>query len=243
MKTGADVELRGFHVGTVTSVQLRYDAATGSLSTPVQIVLEPAQLGIAGANPLVDGDWRPSVNGMLERLVGDGLRARLAQNPPLIGSRKVMLDFVKGAPAAALVREGGALVIPSVESADIDDMTSKADQIITKINELPIRETGDKVRSVVARVDALAASPRIDDSLRHIDRAIAQIDHTLSQVTPQIAPLVAQLRTLNGDATRQNDRPSALRELSDAARSIRVLADYLDRHPEALIRCKHGDEQ
>jgi paraquat-inducible protein B len=29
-----------------------------------------------------------------------------------------------------------------------------------------------------------------------------------------------------------------LRELSDAARSLRVLADYLERHPEALLRGK-----
>ena len=31
-----------------------------------------------------------------------------------------------------------------------------------------------------------------------------------------------------------------LKELSDAARSIRIWADYLERHPEALIRGKGG---
>lgn len=76
-------------------------------------------------------------------------------------------------------------------------------------------------------------------------------------MTPQIAPLVAQLRqtansadqavaaanrTLGGDATGQNDLPAALRELTDTARSIRALADYLDRHPEALIRGKQEEK-
>jgi paraquat-inducible protein B len=32
-----------------------------------------------------------------------------------------------------------------------------------------------------------------------------------------------------------------LRELSRAARSVRVLADYLERHPESLIRGKKGE--
>jgi paraquat-inducible protein B len=32
-----------------------------------------------------------------------------------------------------------------------------------------------------------------------------------------------------------------LKEGSGAARSLRVLADYLERHPEALIRCKTGE--
>ena len=258
LKTGADVELRGFHVGTVMSVRLQYDAASGALTTPVQIALEPQQLGIVGAAPPANGDWRPAVDDMLRRLIGTGLRARLSQDPPLVGASKVKLDFVQGAPPETLADDDGMLVIPGVESADIDDMTAKADQIITKINALPIRETGDKVRSTVAHIDKLVASPRIDDSLKHIDRSVAQIDSTLAQVSPQIGPLVAQLREtansadeaaaaasrmVNGDATRQNDLPGALRELTDAARSIRVLADYLDRHPEALIRGKKGGEQ
>ena len=33
---------------------------------------------------------------------------------------------------------------------------------------------------------------------------------------------------------------TTLKELSAAARSIRVWADYLERHPEALLRGKGG---
>jgi paraquat-inducible protein B len=34
---------------------------------------------------------------------------------------------------------------------------------------------------------------------------------------------------------------STLQEVSRAARSFRVLADYLERHPEALLRGKKGE--
>ena len=34
------------------------------------------------------------------------------------------------------------------------------------------------------------------------------------------------------------DLPSAIRQLTEAARSIRSLTDYLSRHPEALLRGK-----
>ena len=34
---------------------------------------------------------------------------------------------------------------------------------------------------------------------------------------------------------------STLQEVSGAARSLRVLADYLQRHPEALLRGKEGE--
>jgi paraquat-inducible protein B len=34
---------------------------------------------------------------------------------------------------------------------------------------------------------------------------------------------------------------STLQEVSRAARSLRVLADYLERHPDALLRGKPGE--
>jgi paraquat-inducible protein B len=259
LQPGAEVDLRGFAVGTVTSVRLSYDDRTGALSTPVQIALDPAQLGITGAPPPANGDWRPLVDRMLARLVGEGLRARLSQDPPLVGPGKIKLDFVPGAQAKTaretLASDGGLPVIPGVAGADIDAMTASANDIIKKLDALPIKETGDHVRSIAAHVNAISSSPQIRDSLEHIDRSVAQIDRTLAQVSPQIGPLVAQLRatadaadrtvaaanrTLGADASSQNDLPATLNELSDTARSVRALADYLDRHPEALL---HGKAQ
>jgi paraquat-inducible protein B len=46
--------------------------------------------------------------------------------------------------------------------------------------------------------------------------------------------LVARDSVLNQEIRR------TLRELSAAARSIRGMADYLERHPEALIKGKGG---
>jgi paraquat-inducible protein B len=255
LKDGAAVELRGFRVGTVTSVRLNYNSNTGTLSTPVQLALDPSSLGIGAPRP--NGDWRPLVDDMLKRLITQGLRARLAQDPPLVGPSKVSLDFVTGVPGAALTDENGTPLIPSTSSSNIDAMTAKADQVIQKIDDLPIKDIGEQVRSIAAHVNAISSSPQIKDSLTHIDRSVAQIDRTLQQVSPQISPLVAQLRqtansadqavaaanrTLGGNATSQDDLPAALRELTDTARSIRALADYLDRHPEALIRGKQEEK-
>jgi paraquat-inducible protein B len=34
------------------------------------------------------------------------------------------------------------------------------------------------------------------------------------------------------------DLPKAIKELGNAARSMRILSDYLEQHPEALLRGK-----
>jgi paraquat-inducible protein B len=45
-------------------------------------------------------------------------------------------------------------------------------------------------------------------------------------------------RLIRNDSPLQNELVKALRELSAAARSIRIMSEYLERHPEALLRGK-----
>lgn len=45
-------------------------------------------------------------------------------------------------------------------------------------------------------------------------------------------------QTLSADAPLQQDLREALREMGRAAQALRTLGDYLERHPEALIRGK-----
>jgi paraquat-inducible protein B len=45
------------------------------------------------------------------------------------------------------------------------------------------------------------------------------------------------------NSVQRQELDTVLRELSRTARSLRVLADYLDRHPEALIRGKSGESK
>ncbi len=260
LKPGAEVELRGFRVGQVTGFKLGYDARTGALATPVTIELEPARLDIEGAAP-VEGDWRPVVDAMLRRLIARGLRASLSQDPPVVGGREVKLDFVSNTPPAALIVRGGEVEIPATSSGDIASIERKADQAMTKVNAIlakanaiPIEQIGDNVKAITGRIKALIDKPQINDTINHVDSTVAQVDQTVHQVAPQVGPLVAKLhqiadeadttvatanKLIGGDPESQNsDLPSALHELTDTARSIRALADELDRHPEALIKGK-----
>jgi paraquat-inducible protein B len=43
------------------------------------------------------------------------------------------------------------------------------------------------------------------------------------------------------NAPAQQDLRDALQEITRAARALRVLADYLEQHPDSLIRGKTGE--
>jgi|MudIll2142460700_1097286.scaffolds.fasta_scaffold05588_5 paraquat-inducible protein B len=89
-------------------------------------------------------------------------------------------------------------------------------------------ETVPAVNQLVGQVRQLAASfERTSDSVRLAVEQIRQLATTADAAVQDRQPLLYQINT-------------SLQEVSGAARSFRALADYLDRHPEALLFGKSG---
>jgi paraquat-inducible protein B len=107
---------------------------------------------------------------------------------------------------------------------------------------LPLEAIGDDLRKALVS---------LDQTLKDASKAVNSID---ADVTPGLkstldglrGTIAAADRTLNNtdatlvgkDAPAQQDLRDALQEIARAARSLRVLTDYLERHPESLIRGK-----
>jgi len=96
----------------------------------------------------------------------------------------------------------------------------------------------------------------MDEGVAHVARTLAEVDQILAQIQPQVGPLLAKLneaadqvsgiaqsahQLLGSEDSGDGNLSEAIGQLDQAARSIRTLADYLDRHPEALIRGKRPD--
>jgi paraquat-inducible protein B len=89
-------------------------------------------------------------------------------------------------------------------------------------------ETVPAVNQLVGQVRQLAASfETTSDAVRLAVEQVRQLASTADAAVQDRQPLLYQINT-------------ALREVSGAARSFRALADYLDRHPEALLFGKSG---
>ncbi len=255
LKPGAPVKLRGFSVGRVAHVELQTDAGSGQIATSVLLALDPARFNIIGMSE-GGADRSGLLKTALTKLVQNGLRASLTASPPLLGSEQVELEMVPGAPAAQLVTTGPYPEIPT-ESGRLADLPAK-------LGQLPIREIGENVRIVTERLKTVVSSPRITDSLYHVDRTLAELDRTMQSVGPQVGPTLesvrktteslrqtadkidataeAARRLLGGSAASPNGNlQQAVHELTGTARSIRTLANFLDQHPEALLRGRDSD--
>jgi paraquat-inducible protein B len=240
LKPGAAVTLSGFTVGEVAAVELRVDPETGSMHTAVQIALDPTRFHFtSGATAMTS-------------LVDHQLRARLAQSPPLIGARQIELAQIPDAAPAHLGMSDGIAEIPTVESSGID-------HLVTAAGQFPLRAIGDNLRATTEHIKALSSAPQLQESIVHLDSALRQVDRTLRSAGPKVAPTLQAVEdtveslkataaeldsTVRAARMILGDNPAApdgsieptLLHISEAARSVRILADYLDAHPESLIK-------
>ncbi|HEV7138100.1 MAG TPA: MlaD family protein [Steroidobacteraceae bacterium] len=239
---GDPVMLRGFIVGEVRDVGFDYDPATGELSTPATLAIYPSLFHAKGVRT---DPSAAEVSAEVSRLIGKGMRARLTRSPPLVGSYQVSLEIVPGTqpPSAPLAPVDG---LPQIPVAEGGGMAS----IVNRINKVPIERISQNVLDITSHVSALTSSPQLKDAVTQLDAALRQIHQMTSKAGPQIPVLIARLRRaaadldstaksanrlLSGTAT-QNGLANTIQEINETARAVRSLADYLDRHPEALIR-------
>jgi paraquat-inducible protein B len=251
LKPHAPVTLRGFTVGEVTSIGLSVDPQSGRISTPVLLALDPTRFHLTSPAP-ADGNWKPIMDEALSKLVGEGLRASLTRAVPLVGGEQVDLAMVPDAQPARLETSGRYAQIPAAQAGGLERLPAE-------ISSLPLTQIADNLRTITDQVRSLTSSPQLRDSLAHLDATLAALERMSREAGPQLAPTLREVRTtvatlrsaaqqLDATATAARNTmgaspaaPSgnlqhALDELSGAARAVRSLADYLDQHPEALLR-------
>jgi len=258
LNPGAPVEFRGMKIGSVTEVRLELDMRSSRVRIPVVLALEPQRFFSDGQMQAAAArDDYP----LLHELVREGLRAQLQTGNLLTG--ELFVDFVMrpDAPAAELDTKGPIPIIPSVPNT-FEALQASATQILKKIAGLPIEDLVASLSRTAGGLDRLVNAPETQETLRALGPAMTQLRDSIARVETSAGPLLTSLRgtadaaattlrqaestlaatqrTIGPDSRLAGDIEGMMQELTRAARSIRLFADYLDRHPEALIRGKAG---
>ena len=231
LRAGSPVEFSGIQVGTVTDVRLEYDARAE----------ERRHSGDARDRAPADSDWkgeRPSQPYVgMKALVTQGLRAQLKSGNLLTGELVVDLGFhPEAAPAELRMDTGDHPEIPAVP-AELEAITRSVNQVLSKIADAQIPELVTDLRHTVQGLDSLVSSPEIMGTLKALSQTANAATVTLGNANVALKS-VDSLAGTNSQLRR--DTSVLMEELTGAARSISTLADYLERHPESLLRGKSG---
>ncbi len=234
LSIGAPVDFLGIEIGTVTSMQLQYDAQRKRYPMEVIADIYPLRLG-AVRNALLDtAATEPSADTLfLKRLVDNGLRAQLRSGNLLTGQQYVALDFMPKAPHATLVINGRPPLVPTVPGT-LSELQPQIAEIVAKISKVPFDEIGRDLQATLSQ-----ARTTIQQLTPEAQKALAEVQRTLTSVQQSLARL--DRNVLDSSAPVQRNVEQTMLELQRAAQSLRVLGDYLQRHPESLLRGKPAD--
>lgn len=234
LEVGAPVEFLGVNLGRVTAVNLDFDPAHQSFPTQVDAVVYPQRMGVAKDKlmKLMGGAADDAaVARMMAGFIKNGLRAQAKSGNLLTGQLYVSLAFIKDAAPVKIDTNVQPLNIPTV-AGSLDKLQEQLQQFANKLSKLPI--------------DQIAAN--LNGSLGELQKTLHQVN---GSVLPQVHDTLAQAQqTINAaneslapDSPERQRLGQAMDEVQRTARSVRVLTDFLGRHPEALIRGRAREGQ
>ena len=186
----------------------------------------------------------------MDFLVEKGLRAQLKTGSLITGQLLVAIDMYPEAPPAKINWEGRYPELPTVPTA-MEEITTSLTQLLNKFEKLPVEQIGSDLQDMVAGAKRLINSAELQKSVTALNQTLNQAQKFVAalntSIEPELKTAVSNLnsaliqaekltKSLNSNVSPQADR--TLKALQEAARSIKNLAAYLERNPEALIRGK-----
>jgi paraquat-inducible protein B len=234
LAVGAPVEFRGIRIGKVLDFYLGFDPANNQFRIPVTIEIDIDRIRLISGDPTEYGSGR-----LMPALVAQGLRAQLKSTSLITGQLMVAFDFFPDAPKASIVQTDTYPILPTVPN-DLENITRSIDETLSKVAALPLDELVNDARKVLKSADQLVGSPE----LKHSVSELGPLIQNLQQASRRADSLLRSVDAGYGiDSTAQRELIDLLRQVRDAARSVKQFADIVEQHPESFLMGKSGGRQ
>ncbi|ASF46497.1 PqiB family protein [Methylovulum psychrotolerans] len=230
---GAPVQLRGIPIGKVSHIKLELDEKTAEIRIPVTVELQPNRIETVNNLPDI------SHKDIMEELVKKGLRAQLQTGSLLTGQLLIDLDF-HPKNKISLTSNNSSIYpeFPTIPSS-LDQFTHSAQTIMDKIAKLPLEELTEETTKTMQTLQT--TSKAATDTLVGAKDTLSGVKETLVNADKTIAAAHQLLNSLEPGSTTHYELDRLLQEFSQTASSVKQLADYLQQHPDTLIRGKKAD--
>lgn len=230
LAVGSTVDFQGITLGEVSKISIDFDDEKKRFFAVVDAVLYPERLGPVYDRMEARTEQSDDTTGgrLLGTMVKYGLRAQLRTANLLTGQLYIVLEnFPKADPVE--FRMTDPVEIPTIPG-NLEQLQQQVTNIVAKIDKIPFDQIGRDLQSTLNSASRL---------LENLDEQLAPDMRKTLQTARQSLNSINELLARDGSLPLNAER--AMNELGRAARSLRSLADYLQVHPEALIRGRGED--
>lgn len=256
LTVGSPVKIRGVEIGSVLEVNALAEATRVNVVNEVVIEIDPVRFKRTGPAP------RDTVR-RAQALVEAGLRGRLEVQSFITGQLYVGFDFYPSEPVKLMGFDSEYPELPTIPSVG-QEVSETVRGLVARIQKLPLEKivqeldrTLESVANLVASPDLAAAIAGLDDTVSDASAAMGEAREMLADarrlvndVDARVDPVAdsavsaldearAALASIDGAAQPGSDvryqLTLTLEEVAEAARAIRVLADFVERNPNSLV--------
>jgi paraquat-inducible protein B len=267
LSVGAPVLFQGVQVGSVTSITLQADFVTMKTQIPIIIEIEPDRWKVRTgernyrkvATKLIEMGLRAQlvmqsfITGQLMIQLDFYPESKVCYAPPQIDPdyKDIVVIPTCKSTGERLAEALGDLDLKGIEKhllsvlASVDRFVNNPD-LTASLHDL--KETLQDARKLLTRVDSQVdpLSDGVKKTVKDIGKLANNIDSRVGGISTGFDKTLSGFDTtmsaakgvLSQDSPLMVELENTLKEVSAMSRSIRQLANYLDQHPEALIRGK-----
>ena len=211
LNIGSPVVFMGVQIGKVAKIDLITNPDSMDFRIPVYAKLEPRK------NVQING--LRGRRAVLEELVQKGLRARLATQSYLTGQLMIELEMM---PDTEIVLKQGE----NNDLFEIPTVLSPLSKFSQGIQDLPIRASITKLNTIMDKLD-MALDKVNGETLPNFNTLAVNTNKTVNSSSKDITKTLYNFN-------------QTLSDIRLAAKSLRNFADYIERHPESILKGKRG---
>ena len=128
----------------------------------------------------------------------------------------IELDFYPQYPTRFLAKKYG------IADPEIPTIPSIFDELSQNLQKIPLQDISNNTNALLQNLNQT-----IPELLQQTTTAVAGINRVINSLGEPVSTSITDLNKM-------------IRDVSDAAQAVSRLSDYLERHPEALLKGKGG---
>jgi paraquat-inducible protein B len=226
LTVGAPLDFRGITIGDVSGIYTRFDRDARKLSIVVEVAFYPERFTNRYESGPTGGPVVKNSRDFADYLVSKGLRLQLRTGNLLTGQRYLAVDFFPDAPKAKIDWSKNPPQYPTVPNT-LQSLQDSMSRLAAKLNTIPFEAIGKNTQQTLQSANTL---------LTHLDKDV--VPSAKDALTAAQGTMTSANSALQPDSVLQQNVADAMGQLAQTAAAVRTLADYLERHPEALVRGK-----
>lgn len=269
LSVGSPVLFSGVQVGVVKRIVIRSYMQEKKSYIPVFVEVYPENFQVVGDRVKIE-EWQKNWKENLGELIKRGLRAQLVTQSMITGQLAIEVDMRPDEPIVLKNLDEDYPEIPTIpstiarlfkelEKIDLGEMNERLQSILsgldTLVNNPELKGSMAELhgllkdaRSVVENLNAKIGplTDNLNDTLSDARNLLNTADGELKPLAENVNTTLEDFSKLARDADTLLDPSLAyelentLKSLSEAARSLQLLSEYLKRHPDSLLKGKAG---